>query len=460
MIFSQYFPEQEPLNPHGTHISLSWLRYVQDMISIPDVHSFLEQFYHPAIVDLCAEFPTRQSLVIDCDDIESYDEGWVNQLRDNPRSFIDTFEKGIATYPLKPPYGKLSFESGETELDEPPFVRIQNYPDESVFDELPKLDGTFISTTGRVTKMDEPEARVATAVFVCSQCGDRFSETLVEGYTREAPSTCKSCNREDVYRFSGRYSTFADSQTVTLSPLSYQGSTTITVELRDELIDAVKLNSGVTVSGIVHCTGLSERWPDITILANTVEQTQDEVPHPEVPYTDQFLDEESANNNEFRHKLEEFVDRSRQILKYQSLTEEDAQAKIITPFIHLLGWNVYSDKVRLEYSTPESAGKPDYMLFDASGKPRIPVEAKSPNKNLDEFEHQIERYLKTFTSDVGLLTTGGEYRLYESPSTQDSDVNHLFTLQLSELPANESIVHILREGVVSNTESVSAAFPD
>lgn len=429
-----------------------------DVISISEVHSFLEQFYHSAIVDLSAEFPEKHTLPVNWDDIEEHNKNWTTQLRDNPHAVISTLERAIATYPLTPPYGQLSFEEGETKPDEPPFVRIQNYPHESEFDELPKLDGTFTRITGRVTKIGEPEARVATAVFVCKRCGDRLSEALVEGESREAPTSCKACNTDNGYGFSGRYSTFADSQSVTLAPLTYRDSPTITLELRHELIDSVKLNSSVTVTGIVYCTGLSERIPEITMLANAVEQIQKEAPHPAVTYADRFLDVEPAMNNQFRNRLTEFVERSSLILEHQSLTEEDAQAKIITPFIHLLGWNVYSEKVRLEYSTPDSAGKPDYMLFDASGVPRIPVEAKAPNKYLDDFTHQIERYLETFNSDVGLLTTGEEYRLYEYSSNSDSNLNHLFTLQLSELPANESLVRILREPIVSHTESVSAVF--
>ena len=431
-----------------------------DMISVPEVHSFLEQFYHSAIVDLSAEFPAERTLPVNWDDIEQYNENWIIQLRNSPQIAISTLEKGLATYPLTPPYGQLSFEAGETQPDDPPFVRIQNCPSESEFNELPQLDGEFTRTIGRVTKVSEPEAQVATAVFVCKRCDDRFSESLVEGETREAPISCESCDTENTYQFSGKYSTFADSQSVTLAPLNYCNSPTITVELRHELIDSVELNSSVSVTGTVHCTGLSERFPEITMLANSLKQTQAEVPHPTTPHADRFLGVELVANNQFRDKLGEFVERSSLIVEHQFLTEEDAQAKIITPFIHLLGWNVYSEKVRLEYSTSDSAGKTDYMLFDASGAPRIPVEAKAPNKNLDEFEHQIERYIDTFNTDVGLLTNGEEYRLYAYPSNSESELNHIFTLQLSELPVNESLIRVLRESTVSHTESVSAIFSD
>lgn len=429
-----------------------------NQISIADIHSFLGRFYHSAVVDLSAEFHSRHTLSVDCNDIKEYNENWLSALRTNPQEVINALEEALATYPWTPPYGQLTHEGEDTKPDEPPFVRLQNYPYESDFDELPELEGQFTSLSGRITKIGEPEARVATAVYICKQCGDTLRQSLIVNGADDIPANCRSCDTKSSYRYSMLHSTLVDSQSVTLSPLDYRGSPRITVELRHELVDSIERNSGVIVSGTVHCTGISGQTPEITVLANAIEKIQSEVAHPTVTYADRFLDDEPASDDEFSNRLGEFVERTKLILDHQYLTEEDAQAKIITPFIHLLGWNVYSEQVRLEYSISGSEGKPDYMLFDAAGVSRIPVEAKSPGKDLDNCVSQIEGYLRSFTSDVGLLTTGEEYRLYQSPSSPDSKVNHIFTLHLSELPANESLIRILREPVVSNIESVSDIF--
>jgi hypothetical protein len=158
--------------------------------------------------------------------------------------------------------------------------------------------------------------------------------------------------------------------------------------------------------------------------------------------------------------LDVFVRRSSKILARQHpLPEEEAQAKIITPFLHRLGWNVFSSSVRIEYSEPGSDGQVDYMLIDGSNDLRIPIEAKSPGKDLRNHTTQLKRYLKTFDCEVGMLCSGAEYLLYGiNPNKSTDELTPIFDVKLSALPVNSKLFERLTPEYVENQNSLFSAF--
>lgn len=66
----------------------------------------------------------------------------------------------------------------------------------------------------------------------------------------------------------------------------------------------------------------------------------------------------------------------RTLREMPSLDESNTRMKIITPLLHGLGWDIYSDEVQTEYVIKWGSvgGKVDYALF-SGGKPVVFVEA-------------------------------------------------------------------------------------
>lgn len=127
--------------------------------------------------------------------------------------------------------------------------------------------------------------------------------------------------------------------------------------------------------------------------------------------------------------LEEFVQRSRHIITTtDDLDESNTQAKILTPLVHVLGWNIFSPEVQLEYSDPDAeiSGNADYALLDNDENPAVIVEAKRVDRSLDPHLGQLKTYMRVFGTDWGLLSNGDRYILLrsddDSPSPQEHQV--------------------------------------
>lgn len=407
-------------------------------VSIEPVHEFLQQYYHPDIVDLAAEFPSERSLSIDWSDVQEYKNAWTTALKEHPESTIDTFEQALATYPAKPPQGRLGFIEGETNPDEAPFVRFAAVP-LSHPDQPEEKIGRFIQYKGRLTEIEEVQARVGTAVFECTECGH---QTIVRqiGSRTGSPTSCSECGTTAAYDFDGANSIFADTRRATLDPLD--DGPAIDVEFRHELVEEVRLNSDVEVVGILYCTGLTERRPDLTLLANSVTTLDSSLQ----VQAESYLETTRHTEEGFTDELRAIVQRSKRVLKYQQVSEEGAQAKLINPLLHLLGWDMYSSDVQIEYSGHGGGGQVDYMLH-VNHRPTLPIEAKSPGTDLEECLPQLERYMDAFDCAIGLLSTGEEYKLYGV--TDKGDVECIFTLKLDDFVDNTELVQTLSKHVIA-----------
>ena len=75
-----------------------------------------------------------------------------------------------------------------------------------------------------------------------------------------------------------------------------------------------------------------------------------------------------------RSDVEEYVERSASLIESSpQMNEENTKAKIIRPLIELLGWDIYSGDVELEYSMQIGRGntRADYALLVGGNTCRV-----------------------------------------------------------------------------------------
>lgn len=68
-----------------------------------------------------------------------------------------------------------------------------------------------------------------------------------------------------------------------------------------------------------------------------------------------------------RDAITEYVGRCQQLIESSpQMDEQNTKVKLIQPFLELLGWNLYSTEVALEYTVPMASGSThvDYELED------------------------------------------------------------------------------------------------
>ena len=90
------------------------------------------------------------------------------------------------------------------------------------------------------------------------------------------------------------------------------------------------------------------------------------------------------------------------VLRTQTLGESETQSKIITPFLHLLGWNAYHSEVRFEYSDSEVDDvRADYALLGENESPVFIVEAKQEGRDLGWHMRQLKNICGCFRHSMG-----------------------------------------------------------
>jgi hypothetical protein len=407
-------------------------------ISVEDAQDFLKTHYHMKIIDLCAQFPEERSLYVKYQDIFEHNQHWAQSLVDSPNEFLSIIEKGLLKYPEKPPHGQLTFNDNTYNKHESPFVRIDGFPNTAHPNGLTDEVGCLVNCVGLVTELQEAQARICEAVYECENCNSRINLHPV-GQEFEPPATCSHCNKEGCYQLDSTATKHANTRFITLIPSDENQAPKVEVELRHSLIDSVEVGNQIGVVGVPYYLGESNRIPNITLLANSLDKSFKRTSSEIESISQKYLGIELQVTESFENSVEQFFNRSSDILhdkfRAEQMTEEEAQAKIITPLFHTLGWDIFGRQVRIEYSEPGSNGQVDYMLMDEDKNPIIPAEAKSPHSELDNNIKQIKRYLETFNCEIGLLTNGEEYRLYALQS--GDNIRELYRFTLNSTPPVE-----------------------
>jgi len=160
-------------------------------------------------------------------------------------------------------------------------------------------------------------------------------------------------------------------------------------------------------------------------------------------------------------ELEEYVADSERLLERSpQMDESNTKRKIIEPLLEILGWNVVSASVELEYSVQIGVGtkKADYALL-LQDRPVVFVEAKGADTALkDNHETQLRSYMRQIGVDWGLLTNGREFRVFRRETdTQTPNELLLAAFDLDDAAANTLVLKALTKATIQAGEDEAIA---
>lgn len=155
--------------------------------------------------------------------------------------------------------------------------------------------------------------------------------------------------------------------------------------------------------------------------------------------------------------VESYIDRSQSLIEASpQMGEENTKVKIIQPLIDLLGWDVFSEEVKLEYSMQIGSGSThaDYAL-QLEGTPVVFIEAKGCDSTLSDSDRsQLSSYMRQKGVDWGLLTNGDHLEVIKrrTDSPHPEEVT-LADFPIEELSQNWSVVQLLSKDLVQTEEA-------
>lgn len=156
-------------------------------------------------------------------------------------------------------------------------------------------------------------------------------------------------------------------------------------------------------------------------------------------------------------ELSEYASRSSSLIADSpQMDEENTKRKIIEPLIELLGWDILSTDVELEYSVQMGSGtkKVDYAL-KREGTPVVFVEAKGCDTPLEQsHQNQLKSYMRQVGVDWGLLTNGRKFEIFRRDVSSDrpNEIS-LAEFPIEEVPDNEHPLKALSSESIDSGES-------
>jgi hypothetical protein len=137
------------------------------------------------------------------------------------------------------------------------------------------------------------------------------------------------------------------------------------------------------------------------------------------------------------------------------MDEQNTKRKVVEPLLELLGWDMLSSDVELEYSVQMGTGtkKVDYAL-KIEGTPAVFVEAKGCDTPIDGHEGQLTSYMRQVGVDWGLLTNGRRFKLYrrDHASKRPNEIR-LADFAIDEATDNEHPLRAVSHDSIRSGES-------
>ena len=403
------------------------------------------------VEQLAQNYPDEQrSLYIDYADVKEFDPDIADDYLNQPDQMRPFAEEALSQIG----------NPADVSLSEAR-VRLHNLPDMPLdpgsIRSRDDIIGSLVTVRGYVLEASDVAPTITQAAFECQRCGTltripQSSDDLQE------PHECKGCERRGPFRVNHDQSEFENKQTLTVVPLPEVDPTAdgeLEVVLEDDLAGEVVQGDRVEIAGVVDIE--REKMKTAVTIYLTGEAVSRISAQDTELYSGSYLavPEDSINEEE----LEAFVKRSTAVLRTQTLDEFGTRGKIITPFLHLLGWNVYHPEVRFEYSDSEvDGGQADYALLDEDESPVFVVEAKQEGKDLDLHIGQLKTYLRVFQARYGLLTNGERYMFFcTNPASDGSSELVVLDCRLSDLEEHRDILAAYgRESIVGDRTSLEA----
>lgn len=137
------------------------------------------------------------------------------------------------------------------------------------------------------------------------------------------------------------------------------------------------------------------------------------------------------------------------------MDEQNTKRKIIEPLIELLGWDMLSSEVELEYSVQMGTGtkKVDYAL-KIEDTPVVFVEAKGCDTSIDGHEGQLTSYMRQIGVDWGMISNGRRFQIYrrDHASNRPNEIQ-LADFSIGEITDNEQPLRALSRDSIESGES-------
>ena len=404
---------------------------------------FYRDYYADEIGELAQQYPNeKRSLYIDWDDLYRYDVDIADDYLAQPQQIQEYAEEALRLYDLP-----VDVSLGQAH------VRIRNLPETTVINSLrARHVNTLVAVEGVVVDASDVQPKIQEAAFECQRCGT-LTYIPQSGNDIQKPHECQGCERRGPFRINFDQSELIDAQELVLHDLPGTDDRELTelpVRLEDDITGLVTDQDRVTVVGILHLQQEENSSRFDTYLDALSVSTQDTA---EWVQWDEYLDVERPIEPLESDSLETFVTRSRQILdEGPTLDEFGTQTKIITPFLNVLGWNVYAPEVQMEYPRNDDTidDRADYVLF-RDGSPAVAVEAKRAGRSLQAGIQQTKRYMRLIGTDCGLVTNGERYVLLCSDIDSEEPAEEIvLDATLEELPSHQH-----RLSGISNTPPVN-----
>jgi hypothetical protein len=163
-----------------------------------------------------------------------------------------------------------------------------------------------------------------------------------------------------------------------------------------------------------------------------------------------------------RDKIDQYVQRSQQLIESSpQMDEENTKVKLIQPFLELLGWDLYSTEVALEYTIPMASGSThvDYALL-VGDSPVVFVEAKPVRSTLSDNEiQQLRSYMRQeLDVDWGILTNGKSFEVLTKNRHQNGGEEvSVVQFDLDDLSENPAVLGLLTKESIRSGKSSEIA---
>ncbi|SNR54822.1 type I restriction enzyme HsdR N-terminal domain-containing protein [Halorubrum vacuolatum] len=159
--------------------------------------------------------------------------------------------------------------------------------------------------------------------------------------------------------------------------------------------------------------------------------------------------------------LSEYAERSSKLIEDSpQMDEENTKRKLIEPLTTLLGWDILSTDVELEYSVQMGRGtkKVDYAL-KINDVPVVFIEAKGADTVLNEdHENQLKSYMRQVGVDWGLLSNGRQFKIYrrDSSSSRPNEIL-LADFALTDIESNvQPLTALARDSITTGQDTIIA----
>ena len=163
-----------------------------------------------------------------------------------------------------------------------------------------------------------------------------------------------------------------------------------------------------------------------------------------------------------RDEIDEYVDRCRGLIEASpQMDEENTKVKLIQPFLELLGWDLYSTEVALEYTIPMASGSThvDYALL-VGDSPVVFVEAKPVRSTLSADEvRQLRSYMRQeLDVEWGILTNGKSFEVLTKDRRRNGgEEMSVVEFDLDDLSERPGVLELLTKESIRSGKSAKIA---